>query len=547
MKKWIKSLVISLILTACIAGIYYYICLPAINIKALEFWFYIVGMLLFFAVVFGCSLSIMRAKKKKAFMFAKVTGGIGAGLFVLMMLLLLASSTFFHARRYSEILNITENCDFDADLSETLSTDTIAIMDTDSAQMLGDRKLGSLSDLVSQYNVSESYTQINYQDAPAKVAALDYAGFFKYMKNKSTGIPGYVLVSPVDMSASYIDLEENMQYVPSACFSKDLLRHIRSKYPSAMIREIWFEIDESGKPYYIASVYDHTIGLFGGEDIVGAIIVDPVNGEMEYDTVGNIPSWVDVIYDGDLLCEQYDYYGELRNGFWNSQFSAEGCKVTTDDYGFIAMDGDIWIYTGVTSVNSDASNIGFVLMNERTKEARFYEIAGADEYSAMIAAEGEVQQYGYIASFPSLINVDGNATYIMVLKDDGGLVKMFAAVNAEQYNIVATASTQKECIEKYQKMISSGEKTDTSNGSGQTETEPKDQTQVQPDESLFVETEVTIRKMEQIVVDGNTYLYLLTEDGSIYHAKYTNVLAMMAAEEGQRITIRVYEDWFLCE
>ena len=142
--------------------------------------------------------------------------------------------------------------------------------------------------------------------------------------------------------------------------------------------------------------------MFGGQDIVGAILVDPVNGDMNYYDVADIPSWVDIVYDGDMLCDQYNYYGELTNGFLNSKFSATGCKVTTDDYGYIAIEDDIWVYTGVTSVNSDASNIGFVLMNERTKEAKFYSIAGADEYSAMTAAEGEVQQYGYAASQASL-------------------------------------------------------------------------------------------------------------------------------------------------
>ena len=354
-----------------------------------------------------------------------------------------------------------------------------------------------------------------------------------------------------------------MKYVPSGHFSDKLIRHIRFGYPTAMIRDIWFEIDEEGAPYFVASVYDNTIGLFGGTDIVGSIVVNPVSGDMKYYKVEDVPEWVDIVYDGDLLCEQYDYYGKLRNGYWNSKFSAEGCKVTTDDYGYIAMENDIWVYTGVTSVNSDASNIGFMLMNERTKESKFYTIAGADEYSAMTAAQGEVQQYGYVASFPSLINVDGNATYIMVLKDSGGLVKMYAAVNAEQYNMVTTASNQKECIEKYRRMMKTGdpeasvdEETGAAESVGNAEnagnatgtsnaTEGTLQPQPVIDPSLYEDKTVVVSQLKEIVVDGNTMLYLLTEDGEFYHAKYTDVLEMMKVQPKDTIEIKVYEDMFL--
>lgn len=548
MKNWCKSLLATVVLTMLAAVVFYYFWLPAFNVKALKFWIFVVVIFLFAAIANEMFFLIFAGKKKyarkgkghtisiAAFFAAVFVGVVG-------ILLAVASAPIFHAKGYSNILQVQEACNFEEDLSETLSTDAIAIMDTDSARMLGDRKLGSLSSLVSQYDVGSEYSQINYKGAPAKVSALDYAGFFKYIRNRNKGVPGYVLVSPVDMSAEYVALEENMKYVPSAYFSKDLLRHIRGRYRTEMIRSIWFEIDEKGKPYYVASVYDNTIGLFGGEDVVGAILIDPVTGEMEYKKSEEVPNWVDIVYDGDLLCGQYNYYGNLKNGYWNSKFSAEGCKVTTDDFGYVAIDEDIWVYTGVTSVNSDASNIGFVLINERTKETKFYEIAGADESSAMRAAEGEVQQYGYDASFPSLINIDGNATYIMVLKDSGGLVKMYAAVNAEQYNIVATASGQKECIDKYRRLLKVDGDEEDLQEQGAAAQEPE-KTETPLEDSLFEEKKVVVRKLEQIVVDGNTMLYLLTEDGEFYHAKYTDVLGMMDVKEGQKITIRVYGEYF---
>ena len=580
MKRWLKAGVWSAIFTVLVAGVLWYLFLPALNVKSVGTWMFVITILVVFGLsyeILGLCFGIGDQGKNYGYVSGRhplKEGGSGYrfGIYVLviaavagitMTVIGFFSGTFFHAKKYANILKVEEDCDFQEDLVETLSTDAIAIMDTNSARMLGNRKLGSLSSLVSQYNVSDSYSQINYQGTPVKVATLDYAGFFKYVKNRKTGIPGYVLVSPVDMSAQYVDLEQNMKYVPSGHFSDKLIRHIRFGYPTAMIRDIWFEIDEEGAPYFVASVYDNTIGLFGGTDIVGSIVVNPVSGHMNYYKVEDVPEWVDIVYDGDLLCEQYDYYGKLRNGYWNSKFSAEGCKVTTSDYGYIAMDNDIWVYTGVTSVNSDASNIGFMLMNERTKESKFYTIAGADEYSAMTAAQGEVQQYGYVASFPSLINVDGNATYIMVLKDSGGLVKMYAAGNAEQYNMVTTASDQKECIEKYRRMMKTGdpeasvdEETGAAESVGNAEnagnatgtsnaTEGTLQPQPMIDPSLYEDKTVVVSQLKEIVVDGNTMLYLLTEDGEFYHAKYTDVLEMMKVQPGDTVDIKVYEDMFL--
>ena len=177
------------------------------------------------------------------------------------------------------------------------ATDAIALMDTASAERLGDRRIGSLTDVVSQFNVGE-YIQINYRETPSKVAALSYDGFFKWSANRGRGVPGYVIVNPVDMSAEYVALENGMRYVPSAWFNDNLYRRIRFKYP--------FEIDEDGKPWYIASVYQKKIGWFGGLQVKGAIVADPVSGEITKYNTGEIPVFADVVFDGDLICTQYN-------------------------------------------------------------------------------------------------------------------------------------------------------------------------------------------------------------------------------------------------
>ncbi len=535
------------------AAIVFYFALPAINIHSRGFWMYVISI----CVVYGVLNLFLQGFKPSnvhgLLQFPKVPGMakwpllIGAGLLVLMLVITWIGSPMFHAKKYSKVLSV-EECDFATDLSESLSTSSIALMDTDSARMLGDREIGSLSDLVSQFDVGYDYTQIDLGGNPKKVSALDYEGFFKWINNRKEGIPGYVTVDPVTMNANYEKLEEGMVYVPSAFFGEDLYRKVRFAYPTAILEYLHFEVDEEGKPYYIASVADYTIGLFGGNTVKGIIIIDPVTGDMEMCPLDEIPVWVDKVFDGDLLCDQYKWHGEYTNGFFNTLFAKKGCKTITQnsnassddeedeevsvdvDYGYIAKDGDIWVYTGVTSLNSDASNIGFVLMNQRTGDAHYYNVSGADETSAMKAAEGEVQEKGYVASFPSLINVEGTPTYIMVLKDASGLVKLFAAVDVEQYNIVATANTQAECFAKYRKLL--GLET-----TGEAEKEEvKDE---KPAETVTVD--IVIQKLMYADVDGNTYAYLGTADGEIYKMPFDGNEQIMFVKEGDTITAECAE------
>ncbi len=525
----------------------FFLCLTPINLRSIGFWLTILMIVI--------AVSLVRILATKGAMDPQtVIKSMMAPIVVFLFIVaaVLSGASIFHASQYASILNI-EDAVFEEDLAETLTTDSIALMDTASAQKLGDREIGTLSDVVSQYNVSESYTQIDYNGSPKKVSALMYAGFFKWLSNKAEGVPGYVVVDPVSMSASYTECEEGMIYVPSAYFLQNAARHIYLQYPTLLTDNVHFEIDEDGNPYYVTTVYKRTIGLFDGQVVDGVIILDPVTGETVRYAVEDVPTWVDVVYDGDLICTYYNWKGELQNGYLNSLFAKKGCSqvttyTTTDendsapsaDYGYVAKDGDIWIYTGITSVNDDSSNIGFILANERTGETHYYTIAGADEKSAMAAAEGEVQEKGYQASFPSLINVDGNPTYIMVLKDDSGLVKMYATVNVEQYNIVTTATTQEECIRKYKSMLGiETEEEETETEEAVTETAET----TEPAELVATgEATIVISDIKYIDIDGNTYLYFIDENAEIYKAKVADHEELLLLAVGDTVEISYTDD-----
>lgn len=540
--KNIKSDIIGtlLMIVLLVFGDYYFL-LPW-NIKSKVTWVYVI-VCLFIVMVLKYFLDKFMDKNTAGVILIPI------GATIVFFIIMLASSRIFNASDYSNILKVNEEADFSKDIVESVGTESIALMDTNSAKMLGDREIGSLSNIVSQYDVASYYTQIDYLGKPIKVAPLVHSGFFKWMNNNDKGVPGYVSVNPVSMSAEYHELKNGMIYVPSAYFGQNAERYMHKKYPTELLGGAHFEIDEEGNPYYIASVYDHKIGLFGGKVVKGSVILNPITGELSYYDVKDIPRWVDNVFSGDLLCKQYNWYGELKNGFWNAILGQKGCKVVTsyreieedeedvvpdNDFGYISKDGDIWIYTGVTSVNKDASNIGFILGNQRTGEVRYYSVNGADEASAMSSAEGEVQEKGYQASFPSLINVESVPTYIMVLKDNAGLVKLYAAVNVEQYNIVATATTQKACIDKYKGLL---------NTENIITPEKESMEPIAEDE-----IEITISDKYLIDKDGDTYSYIISETGEIYHmekAVADGNEQVLLLKKGDKIIVKLKENIIL--
>ena len=505
-----KRILCSLTLGLSTAFILFYIFLPAINVFSKGFWIY----LAFVIFAFSLPLYGIRIKEKeqvyqnpfgsftkKSKTFSGEKNKLTITLIVLTVLPIIIvilgsifSSTVFFATSYAEVITVEESV-FNEDLPETKEITNIALMDSASATKLGNKTLGSLSDVVSQYDVSSTYMQINYKGTPKKVANLEYVDFFKWFGNNSNGVPGMVMVDPVKSSAEYIKLKQPMIYVDSAYFNQDLERKLRFSYPTKIFSSISFEIDDDGNPFYIVACAKPQVSLFGAMDIEEVIIFNPCDGTHELRSVENAPSWIDIVFTGELATEKYNWYGTLSGGYLNSIVGNKGCKKTTDDFGYVALDDDVWYFTGVTSVSGDQSNIGFILSNARTGEYKFYPVIGAEEHSAMAAAAGEVQEKGYTASFPSLVNISGQPTYIMVLKDAAGLVKLYALVNVENYSLVATGATQTEAMTSYKKLLT------------------------QNDISIGEKDELVTIKVENVrlamVADVST-VYITSDEGTVY-------------------------------
>ena len=503
---------------------YFYFELPALNFHAEEFYVFVFLLCAVYCVCAVLTSGFQGEGVKGYFGFVKKQCTIPFLVLVALIAAIiiggLTSWVVIRAGSYSKLLSIKDG-DFASEVEE-ISYNQIPMLDEDSAARLGSRKLGELADMVSQFEILPSYTQINYQGRPVRVTSLAYGDLVKWFTNRSAGLPAYLIIDMVTQEAEVVRLDEGMKYTTAEHFGRYLPRHLRFHYPTYMFADPVFEINEEGEPYWVCPRMVKTIGLFGGADIQGAVLVNAVTGESQY--YEEVPNWVDHVYDANLIMEQYDYYGMYHNGFINSIFGQRDVTHTTEGYNYIAIGDDVYMYTGVTSVTSDQSNIGFILSNQRTKETHFYSVAGATEASAQASAMSQVQQMRYVATFPLLLNIADQPTYFMSLKGEDGLVKMYAMVNVQQYNIVETGSTVAECEANYRRALAdSGLISD-----GDAEAVPSDQEEISG----------AIAEIRTAVLDGNSYYFLRLEGQDTFYAVNAaeNPLAVIL-HAGDQVTI----------
>ena len=491
MKKG-KRLVLSILVTLLIGFIMFYLFLPPINIHSSAFWAYFIFLLLVFGIInFGTGIFSIRNRefdyRNKSNYYAFILPVI---IIIFISIINFINGPFFMAKKYANRIEIKPG--IFTDEIEEVNFNTLAIVDRDSSEKLGDRVMGSINELVSQFEVSTLYTQINYKEDIIRVTPLDYSDWIKYFTNKNNGIPGYITVNSVTGEAKLNKLDNGMKYSVNALFFDNIYRKLRFSYPFEIFGNLSFEIDNDGVPYYIMPTISYS-AVGKREDVDGAIILNAITGESKKYNVSEIPVWVDHVYSPELIIEQVDDWGSYQNGFWNTLFGQKGMKMTTDGYNYIAQDDDIYMYTGITSIVSDESNLGFILTNLRTKETKFFDCPGAEEFSAMDSAKGAMQQMNYTASFPILINLSGRPTYVISLKDAAGLVKMYAFVDVNDYQKVIVTDS-KDGIEAaaYNYLNNNG---------------------------IVIkgnDTSITISSITSVIIDGNTYYYITDKEDNKY-------------------------------
>ena len=527
----LKKVCLNLLITLMVGAVYFYMALPAINPQSGDFYSFLFLLCLVYVL---CALVTSGFQGKSAAAFSKGRlrdylkfirqQCLPVGILLLAMAVVVVvgeifSMPVFRAGAYRDLLTV-EDGEFTQDIGQ-ISFNEIPTLDRASAEYLGDRQMGTLSDMVSQFEYSNDSTQINYQGRPVRVAPIAYADLIKWFTNRGEGLPAYVVVDMVTQEAQVIRLPEGqgMKYSFSEPLNRNILRHLRFQYPTMMFDTPQFEIDEEGNPWWIAPRVVKTIGLFGGTDIDGAVLCNAITGESRYYAKDEVPTWVDNVYTPELIMQQYDYHGTLINGFINSVLGQRDVTITTEGYNYIALNDDVYVYTGITSANADQSNLGFLLSNQRTKETKYYDAPGATEYAAMSSAMGVVQDLGYQATFPLLLNISGEPTYFIPLKDQANLVKSYAMVNVARYDIVATADTVTACEQEYIRLLSDR---------GITQEEDLPQT----------EASGAVAEIRSAVLEGNTYYFIRLEGEEVFYALSAadNPLSVIL-NVGDRVTI----------
>ncbi len=534
MKKGFLSYIIRIILCALVIFLGYWFWLPPFNLRSVDMWNFLIFVIVACTVINAFShiiewlTSHLKNKNisdvKNEFSFKKFSAPVKVSAVAvgLILVIILAGSVIgaqvFNASRYNKLITVKDG-DFTADVSE-IGMEHIPVVDRDTAERLGQRKLGEMSDLVSQFVIQDIYTQINYKGTPVRVTPLIYGDIIKWFNNRSQGIPAYITVDMTTQETTLVRLEKGIKYSYGEYFMRNLNRYLRFKYPTKIFDNISFEIDDDGTPYWVASTVTYRIGLFSGKDINGAVLLNAQTGESEYYDINEVPTWVDQAYDESIVMDQLVYNGKYRSGFFNSIFGQKGVLQPTEGYNYLALNDDVYLYTGMTSVTSDESNVGFVLVNLRTKETKYYAIPGAEEYSAMDSAEGQVQHLGYSSTFPLLLNISERPTYFVSLKDGAGLVKMYAFVDVQQYQIVGTGNDVESARADYISKLK------------------LENSEIKDSEEQKITGVIT--RISSAVVDGNTsYFIMLEGDATVYTLPITLSDRLPFAAKGDSITIAV--------
>ncbi|MEB3801026.1 hypothetical protein INQ45_08180 [Flavobacterium columnare] len=447
MNHFIKGFI--LIVLGCLLV---YFNLPVLNYGFVELPFLLL-ILVFVWMILSTKLQISRDGKqvKMINLPSSIWLYVIGILLVYIFIFPIFSSRLIQTKKHQELIGKVANGDKISKHIAPISLNEIRVVDEDLAYLLGEKILGSQPALGSQVHLGEFYIQ-KINNKLYWVAPLLHSGFFKWLNN-TEGTAGYVMVSATNERD--VQLVQNnsgkpikIKYQPSAYLGNEIRRHIYfNGYTSTGLTDFTFEVDDTGKPFWVVTKYDKKIG-FTGNDANGVLVVDAQTGIIKEYTIANTPQWVDRIQPIGFIEDQLNDWGELVHGYWNFS-NADKLKITEGMSLVYGKDNKSYWYTGLTSVGKDESSVGFVLVDTRTKQATFYKQSGATEFAAQNSAQGKVQEKGYNASLPIPYNINNIPTYVMTLKDRGGLVKMFAMVSIHDYTIVGVGNTMRETLMAY--------------------------------------------------------------------------------------------------
>ena len=520
MKKFIQIYGIAFLFVA----IYSIIKLPVIRLDFTSLF----TVLSMFFIIAGI-LDMMLDKGDRTSKLAKNNFYIAILLIVYITVVpFITSSPILHSRAYKNLLGEVKVSNFAKDVSP-VSVNDIRLVDEDMAMKLGDKKLGEIPSIGSISKLGKFHIQ-SVNGELYWVSPLVHRDLIKWFNNME-GTKGYVMVSAsnpqdVRLVQEVNGKKINIVYQPDAYLHQDLKRHMYLKgYVNIGMTDFNLEIDDSGNPFWVVTLYDNAVG-YSGRNAIGVATVNPQNGEIKSYDIDNAPKWIDRIQPEEFVVNQINDWGTYVKGFLNSVISEEGVLVSTEGTSLVyGKDGKSYWYTGITSAGADDSTIGFMLVNTRTKEAKLYKQPGATETAAMVSASGKVQEKNYEATFPVMYNILDKPTYVISLKDKAGLVKMIAFVSVEDYTIVGIGETKEDAFRNYREQLKS-------KGNKLT---------IEDLTSQEVKTGV-ITRINSDVSEGNTYYYFTIDSNKdvifIVSSKISNEIPI--TKEGDKVKV-IYE------
>ena len=488
----------AIVLIVIVAFLLFYFKLPVLNYGFITLPILLL-IIIFFAIIVTTRLEVVNEKKIKFLEKPRKIFFIIAGLllFYIVVFPLFTSLAMFRSEAYKSLIGKVSEGKSISNHIEPISIDEIRVVDEDLAYLLGEKVLGSQPALGSQVELGNFCIQKVGEDL-YWIAPLLHSGFFKWLNNKE-GTDGYVMVSAtnerdVKLVQNIGEKDIKIKYQHEAYFGSHIERHLYvNGYATVGLTDFTFEIDDEGKPFWVVIKYTKKIG-FAGNDAIGIVVVDAQTGTMTDYSIKNAPKWVDRVQPIDFIENQLNDWGEYVNGYWNFS-NANKLQITEGLTLVYGKDNKSYWYTGLTSVGKDESAVGYVLVDTRTKEATFYKQSGATEIAAQGSAEGKVQEKKYKSSLPIPYNINNIPTYVMTLKDDGGLVKMYAMVAISDYTIVGVGNSMRETLTSFKSVYNmTGNKINTSSLTNK----------------KTLKTVIT--RIQNDVKNGNSFYYFTTKD-----------------------------------
>ena len=382
--------------------------------------------------------------------FPKLSAVIIAVPWILIVVVMILCSVFFQWKAYRDQLGEPEVKKFDNEV-QAIDVAQIPIVDENLALQLAQKKLGERPALGSQVALYSATIQM-VDGELVWVVPLYHSGFFKWLTNLS-GTPGYIVVSATNTNdVRYVE-GYKIKYHPGSYLLFDITRKVRFG-PGLMtgITDYSFELDDEGQPYWAISTYKNSRG-FSLPEADGIILLNATTGQMDRYGMDEVPEWVDRVQPEDFVLTQIANRGNYVHGIFN--FANKDKYRPSEGHNIVYNNGRCYLFTGLTSVGSDDSAIGFIMVDMVTKEPIMYEMSGATEEAAQRSAEGRVQDLKYRATFPIILNIDSQPTYFMTLKDNIGLIKQYAFVSVTNYSTVGTGESVSAAMRDYENKLRS--------------------------------------------------------------------------------------------